>query len=87
MTTNKPATPLPWGGRNSPEEMPTANIWAKHPDGGWGVVAANMNKQDATYIVTACNVFPQLVATLRRYQHDPVDAAAELLLKDLGESE
>ena len=87
MTTNKPATPLPWSGTHNPR----SNLGKVH--GSIDPVCATPRPNDATYIVAACNAYPALVAALREslqaYEGDfgpmHISTRHRALLRSLGE--
>ena len=62
--TTKPATPLPWNWMSNDTEG-RAGILVVQPDGTFDEVAQNATREDAAYIVAACNAYPELVAALK----------------------
>jgi len=55
----KPATPLPWGTDKDGKRLYAGDAAA------YGCVAETASRQNAAYIVAACNAYPQLVEALR----------------------
>ena len=91
--TAKPATPLPWklGTRYPCRILGVASACEDQDEG----TETEGQKQDAAYIVHACNAYPQLVAALSKMLANGPGAdhglGAELsardLLRDLGEAQ
>ena len=65
--TTKPATPLPWVSRKSPDGDPKRTIYAKSDIGKptMSPIADCFEEHDA-YIVHACNSYPRLEAENQR---------------------
>ena len=97
LTDNKPATSLPWklrpreeglGAIDSTTDIPVAQafqVGTRDQD-----MTHALRQQNAAYIVTACNAFPQLVAALRLTaalcdENGHAGKKARALLRSLGE--
>ena len=85
----QPATPLPW--REGPASTPNANalgirgIWTQ--DKRTGVGEAYGPRENAAYIVEACNAYPRLLAERAELAAALQRSQAALRANDLGNVE